>query len=188
MSSTSAACRVGDDDLEIVRLEDDPADDEANAAPTKVGPMSKAFVDQLMFKAQLVESAARSSTPMSSRPPASSVRPKAPPTEARTLPPVPPPPPPRMAPPAPPVESLAALAAAPEPPVLAPVASPFDVVSAPAASLIQPQPGPAPAAAAWSPSFAFLRAPRDWGLTIEVSVVLASLAVVITGAVVFLFP
>lgn len=83
----SSAPRPLDDDFEIHRLSDDPTDDDdVNAAPTKVGPMSKAFVDQMMFKAQLAETSGLASRPptssaVASRPPTSSAVPSRPPTD-----------------------------------------------------------------------------------------------------------
>lgn len=74
MSSASSPLH---DESEIQRLSDDPADDDPNAAATKVGPMSKAFVDQMMFKAQLAESRMPPSRPPDvERPPVSSTRPR----------------------------------------------------------------------------------------------------------------
>ena len=76
MSSASSRRPAPDAEPEIARLADDPADDDANAAPTKVGPMSKAFVDQLMFKAQLAESSKPAPLPLTD-PPASGQRSRA---------------------------------------------------------------------------------------------------------------
>jgi hypothetical protein len=173
MSSFSTARRLDEDD-EIVRLGDDPADEDANAAPTKVGPMSKAFVDQLMFKAQLAESAVPSSRPISSRPPASTTQPKAQAKAQRADTPPPPPPP-------------------PPPAAVVPVTAPFHNVPAPEWNMAVPQPGPAPTAAVWIPVFAHpstgsAPAPRDWDVAIQVSVVLTSLVLVVAGAGIFLFP
>jgi hypothetical protein len=67
--------RTSSSPLAVARLADDPADADENAAPTKVGPMSKAFVDQMMFKAQLAESLTPpQSERATSRPPESFLR------------------------------------------------------------------------------------------------------------------
>lgn len=71
--STPRAIKLDDED-EIYRLNDDE-DDGENVAPTKVGPMSKAFVDQLMFKAHLAETIPPRPA---SIPPESGHRPRAP--------------------------------------------------------------------------------------------------------------
>ena len=78
MSSASSPRDSLDTEGEIARLADDPADDDPNSAPTKVGPMSKAFVDQMMFKAQLTESVPPSLRPVVTEPPASAERSRAP--------------------------------------------------------------------------------------------------------------
>jgi len=104
MSSASSPRSLQAAEPEIARLSDDPADDDANAAPTKVGPMSKAFVDQMMFKAQLAESYPPSRGPVS-EPPASGKRSRAPSSAAPALPAVAAPPARSAAPSVPPVRS-----------------------------------------------------------------------------------
>jgi hypothetical protein len=75
MSSGSPLRTPPSSSLAVARLADDPADADENAAPTKVGPMSKAFVDQMMFRAQLAESSiAPTSERPTSRPPESFLR------------------------------------------------------------------------------------------------------------------
>jgi hypothetical protein len=74
--STPRAIKV-DDELDVYRLNDEIDDDDHGEA-TKVGPMTKAFVDQLMFKAHLAESTPPSaSAPSSTMPPASGERARA---------------------------------------------------------------------------------------------------------------
>lgn len=75
--STPRAIKLDDDD-HVYRMNDDEDDGDENAAPTKVGPMSKAFVDQLMFKAHLAESVPPSAKPASA-PPVSTSRATVPP-------------------------------------------------------------------------------------------------------------
>lgn len=75
MAAPSTPRAITDDEPEVYRLSDDPADADENAAATKVGPMSKAFVDQLMFKAHIAESSPPGAK-NSSTPPASATRPR----------------------------------------------------------------------------------------------------------------
>jgi hypothetical protein len=73
--STPRAIKV-DDELDVFRLNDESDDDDHGEA-TKVGPMTKAFVDQLMFKAHLAESTPPSASPHTGTvPPESGERPR----------------------------------------------------------------------------------------------------------------
>jgi hypothetical protein len=195
-------------DGEIARLADDPADDDANSAPTKVGPMSKAFVDQMMFKAQLTESGPPSARAAVTEPPASAERSRDSSALAASS---PAPAPASQAP-----QKLVVLSAGDD-------ALPFEptvlVNSAPAKTLSTPpsahdlerraarfpaaqQPVSAPPPAqvlpvvsgpegSWSGDFALSGSPhakRDRRVALAVAVVLGGLALIVTAVVVWLFP
>jgi hypothetical protein len=176
----------------VVRLSEDPADSDENAAPTKVGPMSKAFIDQMMFKAQLAES---------SVPPPRSERRTSPPPEScvRTV----------SSAPLRDLSGAAEMLAPARVPVLSDEEGqlPFEATLRLEPSALQALASPAtPAAPHAQPSAPAQTLPRvnvspwmlapapasrpasDHRLAIEVAVCLGTIAAAITGVVVFLFP
>ena len=168
----SASSPSPDDDFAIHRMSAEPEDDDPNAAATKVGPMSQAFVDQMMFKARLAESQVPPSRqPITAPPPSGERR-----TAARV-----------------------AQAVAPRRPAPTTVASadaglPFE----PTVLAVRAVSGPAPPAyvaptylaptygvPAWPTPSA---PPRDWRLMIEVAVALSAILGAVIATVLWVFP
>lgn len=188
----SASSRLPDDDLAIHRMSAEPEDDDPDAAATKVGPMSQAFVDQMMFKAQLAEShVPPSRQPITAPPPSGERR-----TAARVA--------QAVAPrrPAPTTPVASADAGLPfEPTVLAvravsgPPRLSYDApthVPPPVPALLVPPAYVAPiylaptyGVPAWPTPSA---PPRDWRLMIEVAVALSAILGAVIATVLWVFP